>query len=75
MNKFVIIVVFMYYFFFFWSNIFLYYKFAWIISMSFLQNQEHAKGNYKIAGKKNQLTLGISLLKCHNESETMPDEV
>lgn len=43
--------------------------------MPFLQNQEHAKGNYKIAGKKNQLTLGISLLKCHNESETMPDEV
>lgn len=54
MNKFVIIVVFLYYF-FFWSNIFLYYKFAWIISMPFLQNQEHAKGNYKIAGKKKSI--------------------
>lgn len=50
MNKFVIIVI------------FLYYKFAWIISMSFLQNQEHAKGNYKISGKKkNQLTLNFTI--------------
>lgn len=43
MNKFVIIVI------------FLYYKFALIISMSFLQNQEHAKGNYKISGKKKSI--------------------
>lgn len=41
MNKFVIIVI------------FLYYKFAWIISIPFLHNQERAKGNYKLQEKKN----------------------
>ena len=40
MNKFVIIVI------------FLYYKFAWIISIPFLHNQERAKGNYKLQEKK-----------------------